>query len=244
MNRINIIFGAIDLVSKLPVEKLLMGRSDSAIDRLEQRLRDKGLLDPPVTSLPIMPVMAPIPQVYEDSWASSRAFPEVGVDEDSESAYSGTSQISSEGKACIPCGSDHLTTVSGLLSESLRFAREGGIEHPEVIERISDAEEELNVFERKDGDASTVMGLPPHERLILEDMLKTSRAVRHQLKEIVDYDSLLASAAFVQTKRREHRQKIFQLALGNMPSESRELIAQRAEEMAQTLRSVVGFDND
>lgn len=144
--------------------------------------------------------------------------PELPPTEDEETDFSGMSQISAAGKACIICGNDHFSTASSMLEESLRFAREGGVSHPEVIERISTAEDELNAFERIDGAAEKVVKLPPDEKKLMEDMLVASRKMRHMLKEIVDVATLEQTAADVQKIKRDFRTKVFKMTMGRMSS--------------------------
>lgn len=134
-------------------------------------------------------------------------------DSPTEDIVSGTSQISAGGKACIPCGGSHFSTTSGMLQESLRFAREGGINHPEVIDRISAAEDELNAFERIDGAAEKVVKLPPGEKELMYDMLKASREMRHMLNDIKDVPSLEKTAAKVQEIKVKFRAKAFKMQI-------------------------------
>ena len=147
-------------------------------------------------------------------------------DSPTEDIVSGTSQISAAGKACIPCGNDHFSTASRVLGESLRFAREGGVNNPEVIERISAAEDELNAFERIDGDPEKVVKLPPDEKEVMEDMLVASRKMRHMLKEIVDVATLEQTAADVQKIKTDFRTKVFKMTMERKSSEDKEKVNQ------------------
>ena len=128
--------------------------------------------------------------------------------------YAGTSQLSAAGKACIPCGNDHFSVVSGGLAEAIRFAREGGIEHPEVIERIADAEMELNTFERWDGAPERVARLSPEEKPLMDDMLTASRKLRHLISDITDIDNLEQSAVQARDMRKEFKTRTFRMQLG------------------------------
>ena len=86
----------------------------------------------PQASYPIMlapPVPAPAPQPVLIAPATPT--------EEHEPEAEGTQKT-----GCIPCSRSHLSTVSGALGESLRFAREeGGVMHPEVQRRIMLAED-------------------------------------------------------------------------------------------------------
>lgn len=144
---------------------------------------------------------------------SRDVFPAEDVSREKQQQYSGVSQISAAGKACIPCGNDHFSTVSGLMAEALRFARTGGIAHKEVMLRISQAEDELNAFERIDGAPDKVVDLPEHEKEIMNAMLVSSRGFRHQLSEVKTVADLEALAAEVKRTREEYRAHIFGMQL-------------------------------
>lgn len=132
----------------------------------------------------------------------------------SASQYTGLSQISAEGKACIPCGNDHFSTAAGALSESLRFAAKGGLTHPEVLSRITLAMDEYNVFERVDGAPEKLAKLPPGEKAIMVDMMERSREMRHQLGDAFDYASLEAASAQARNNRIELMGKTLMLRQG------------------------------
>jgi len=144
-------------------------------------------------------------------------------------AHAGTSQMSAAGKACIPCGGDHFSTVAGLLAEAMRFARTGGVEHEEVILRIGQSEDELNAFERVDGAPYKVADLPPDEKALMDEMMNASRQLRHQLSDITSVDDLEAVASDAMKTRIEFRSKIFQMALGRLTPEDKERVKKRAQ---------------
>ena len=130
-------------------------------------------------------------------------------------AYSGISQMSAAGRACVPCGNDHFSTVSGLLSEAVRFARERGIADPEVVLRIGQAEDELNAFERVDAAPDKVVGLPDSEKALMDEMLVSSRSVRHQLSALQEPGDLLKVAAEVKRMRDSFRVRVFGMQLAH-----------------------------
>lgn len=138
-----------------------------------------------------------------------------GVPQEKQKHYSGISQISAAGRACIPCGNDHFSTVSGLMAEALRFARTEGIENKEVLLRISQAEDELNAFERIDGAPDKVVQLPETEKEIMDSMLISSRTFRHRLSEIKDVADLESLAADVKRVREDYRMHIFGMQLAS-----------------------------
>lgn len=143
-------------------------------------------------------------------------------------AYSGTSQISAEGKACIPCGSDHFSTAAGELTESIRFAKTNGMTDPEVLSRITDAEDQLNAFERVDAAPEKILDLPPEEKDLIDAMVKTSQTLRHRISDIKDVEDLETVAAFAREKRVEFRGKLFRLQFGKLSEEQQEEFKKRA----------------
>lgn len=225
MDTTTLLLNGLNIISHIPIEKLFLRGSDNSIERLEARLKAKGLLDDEPSKAPPTILNLPVatPEMLEvyDNGEDSAATP-------GPSEYSGTSQISAQGKACIPCGSDHFSTVSGELSEAMRFARREGIEHPEVLVRIAHAEDELNVFEREDGSPDKVVALPPHEKKLMNKMLNRSRELRHALKEIKDVDSLEQVAAQAIDTRMAIKRDVFQMMLGKLPLAQREEIKKRA----------------
>ena len=150
-------------------------------------------------------------------------------------AVSGVSQISAAGKACIPCGNDHFSTASSMLEESLRFAREDSVNNPEVIKRISAAEDELNAFERIDGASENVVKLPPKERELMLQMLAASREMRHKLKDIKDVPSLESTSVQVKEIKNQFRSKVFGMQLEKLPKKTRDVIKKTAQELVQSI---------
>ena len=113
------------------------------------------------------------------------------------------------GVAVHNCGNDHFSTVSGLLAEAMRFARDKGVSDPEVVLRIAQAEDELNAFERVDAAPDKITALPPEERVMMDEMLRASRGFRHSLSDVHNTDDLVRLATEVKNKRDEFRLKVF-----------------------------------
>ncbi len=147
--------------------------------------------------------------------------------------YSEISQISAQGKACIPCGQDHYSTATGALGEAMRFAREGGLAHPEVISRITRAEDELNAFERIDGAPEKVVQLPPQEKQLMDRMLTESRHLRHLLSDMKDAGDLEQVAAKAQSLRKEFRLALFQMQMSKLSPEQKTAVKQRIAEAVE-----------
>lgn len=93
-------------------------------------------------------------------------------------------------EACIPCTKAHISTTSSALSEAMRFARTGGIKHPEVKDRIGIALDEINICERIDLAPNKVAVLKGKEKEVANWILEKARELRHSITEIKDIDSL------------------------------------------------------
>jgi len=151
----------------------------------------------------------------EAAMAAIEAAPAQSINQ-REEGYSGTSQLSAAGRACIPCGNDHFSTVSGLLAEAMRFARTSGLADPEVVKRISLAEDELNAFERVDAAPDKVAALPDEEREMITAMSQDSRKIRHRLSDLQSPDDLLQLASDVKKMREGYRMQVFGLQLAHI----------------------------
>lgn len=144
---------------------------------------------------------------------------------------SSTSQITAEGKGCIPCAADHFSTVAGALSESLRFARTEGIDHQEVLDRIALSFDELNIMERIDAAPEKLERLSEEERTIMRDATIRSRELRHSLSDLKNVDDLEAVAAEAHRAGTDFRNTLFRLQLGKLQPEDRQRVQERAREM-------------
>lgn len=158
---------------------------------------------------------------HVDSMPEARASTE-------DTDYSKLSQVEASGKACNVCLNDHFSTVSGALSEAIRFARKEGIQHPEVLSRISLSEDELNIGERVDGAPEKVAALAPDEKILMEEMLSKSRSLRHMLSDIRGFSDLESVAAEAQSARKEFRGKLFNMQMGRLSPEERSAIKNKA----------------
>ncbi len=112
---------------------------------------------------------------------------------------------------CISCSRSHLSTVSGSLSESLRFAREGGIEHPEVQRRLMLAEDEINILERVDLAPDALAKSPPMERRLAEEYLPKIRSLRQNIGAVTSTEALEKIAADASILSQEFRLRALQL---------------------------------
>ncbi len=112
---------------------------------------------------------------------------------------------------CISCSRSHLSTVSGSLAESLRFAREGGIEHPEVQRRLMLAEDEINIMERVDLAPDALAKSPPMERRLAEEYLPKIRALRQNIGAVMSPEALGKIAAEASVLSQEFRLRALQL---------------------------------
>jgi len=113
--------------------------------------------------------------------------------------------------ACLSCSRSHLSTVSGALGESLRFARENGIGDPEVQRRLMLAEDEINIMERIDLSADALAKAKPEERQVAEEYLPKIRAIRQKLGSITSLKELEDTAAEASVLGQEFRLRHLQL---------------------------------
>ena len=113
--------------------------------------------------------------------------------------------------ACLSCSRSHLSAVSGALGESLRFARESGIAHPEVQRRIMLAEDEINIMERIDLAPDALQAAPEEVRNVALEYLPRIRTLRQDLGNIASVDQLEKTAADASLLGQEFRLRHLQL---------------------------------
>jgi len=141
-----------------------------------------------------------------------------------------------EGKAssieagCVPCSLGHLSICSGGINEAMRFARSGGMDSNEVIDRVSHCLQELNTLEREDLTPEMIISLPPWEKELAVEALETSRATRHLLEGITTVGELEKAAAKTQTAYTQISRKWFKQRIAKMPKEEKERLAEKAIE--------------
>jgi hypothetical protein len=81
--------------------------------------------------------------------------------------------------AAVPTVLEAITVMSGDLKESLRFAREDGVTHPEVVRRLAHVQEVVDTVERLDLRPEVLTTLPAAQRAVLEQqVLPTLRRAR------------------------------------------------------------------
>lgn len=83
--------------------------------------------------------------------------------------------------SCINCSRSHLVTAAGALDEALRFAREGGIMHPEAVKRIGLAEREINIMERIDLSPESIEKSPQQDQDLARDLVPRVRVLRQNI---------------------------------------------------------------
>jgi hypothetical protein len=106
----------------------------------------------------------------------------------------GASMTESKSTACIPCSKGHISAISGALNESIRFAKEGGTKHPEVIDRIGIATDELAAMERIDLAPYKIQQLQGEEREFANWIVDKTRDLRHSLDNIFSVEDLERTA--------------------------------------------------
>ena len=105
---------------------------------------------------------------------------------------------------CLQCCRDHWSTISGALSEALRFGRSDGMTSKDVQGRIGLALDEHNMMERIDLAAQAIAGLKGGEKELAEWSLRSSRQLRHQIGEINTLEDLEKAAAGAAKLREEY----------------------------------------
>ena len=108
---------------------------------------------------------------------------------------------------CLSCCRDHWSTISGALSEGLRFARSDGIKNREVQGRIGLALDEHNMMERIDLAPQAIAPLKSKEKELAEWSLQNSRELRHTVGEITTVDDMEKAAAQAARLREEFMTK-------------------------------------
>lgn len=108
---------------------------------------------------------------------------------------------------CLQCCRDHWSTISGALSEGLRFARSDGMTSKDVQGRIGLALDEHNIMERIDLAPQALAGLKGKEKELAEWSLRNSRELRHTIGEIRMVDDMEKAAAQAARLREEFMTK-------------------------------------
>ena len=108
---------------------------------------------------------------------------EGNTDEEPYSKYAPEMDIAT---GCIPCSRAHILGIKGALKEALRFAREDGINHPEVITRVDHATEELLNMERLDLSEEKIQNSPIEQREMVDDIEIDLRELRQFLVNKMD----------------------------------------------------------
>ena len=108
---------------------------------------------------------------------------------------------------CLQCSRDHFSTISGALSEGLRFARSDGVASRDVQGRIGLALDEMNIMERIDLAPQALAGLKGKEKELAEWSLTNSRELRHAIGEIRTVDDMEKAAAQAARLREEFMSK-------------------------------------
>jgi hypothetical protein len=129
---------------------------------------------------------------------------------------------------CVPCAMGHFGTCSGILNESIRFAKGAdGMASPEVIDRVNMCLDELNAMERVDLRPEMTVQLEGWQKELADKALAESRSIRHTLEGIHSYEDLEKVAARTQTSRKAIGREWFKNALPNMSPEDKEEVKRR-----------------
>lgn len=131
---------------------------------------------------------------------------------------------------CVPCAIGHFGTCTGILNESMRFARSDGMATNQVIDRVSHCLQELNALEREDLTSEKIVDLPEWEKDLAIEALEASRKTRHSLEGISTVDELERVVADTQTASTTISRKWFKQRLAKMPKEEKAQFAEKAIE--------------
>ncbi|TDX48841.1 hypothetical protein [Orenia marismortui] len=115
--------------------------------------------------------------------------------EEVKEPYSNYAPEMSVDTSCIACARAHILAVKGMLNEALRFAREDGVAHPEVINRLDSSGEELVMLERFDWTPEKIQNSPVDEQEIVREALPKVRRLRQQVLNGINSSSDLEKAA-------------------------------------------------
>lgn len=91
---------------------------------------------------------------------------------------------------------DQLILISGALKESLRFAREDGLDHPEVQKRLADSQQWAVDLERFQLRPEALARMDPATRRQAEALLVPLRRLRQQLGEAGSVPALTDASAY------------------------------------------------
>jgi hypothetical protein len=146
-----------------------------------------------------------------------------------------------KGTACLACTKDHFSTVSGALSEALRFARKEGVNHPEVQDRLGIASDELNIMERIDLSAQKLVRLEGYEKQIALDALKESRDLRHKIMAVQTPEDLEKAAADAASIRTRFMKNVLSIAMrdGTVDKLCRNFSGDEKDKCMKTLTAIL-----
>lgn len=116
------------------------------------------------------------------------------------------------GTACLPCSRDHFSTVSGALTEAIRFSRREGVQHKEVQRRLGMSLDELNMLERIDLSPEETVRLKGKEKHLAEWGLNKSRELRHKITAVQNHEDLERVAAMASQIRTEFMRNLWDIA--------------------------------
>ncbi|MCY0884416.1 MAG: hypothetical protein OWV35_00860 [Firmicutes bacterium] len=98
--------------------------------------------------------------------------------------------------AAVPAIRDALVRVAADYKEALRFARADGMTHPEVQDRLADAEAHISEVERYWMAPERLAGLPDRAQPVVQDLLAQFRTFRQAaLNDTTSVEALTARAA-------------------------------------------------
>jgi len=129
----------------------------------------------------------------------------------------GKSEVSKEeiATSCLSCTDSHWSTISGVLNEAVRLARQGyALDSEDIMSRISLAKEELNTWERLDASPDKLENSAEFIKDIVRKMVSKGAQLRHSMAETGlgfgkgTIDGLESAASFAKQASREFEREL------------------------------------
>ncbi|MBA7661942.1 hypothetical protein ES703_69962 [subsurface metagenome] len=198
---------ASNLVSRIPLEKVLFPRRDN-VKALEEFA---ATMTAPVAPKEAPPEQKTTPTITQE--------PETVARQETVAT------------ACVPCALGHFSTSAGLLNEAVRFKGEGMTSN-EILDRLAKTLAELNALERVDLTPEKIRSAPDWERDIAEEALRQSRSLRHRLENIESIEELEAAAADTEGYYRELNRVWWKQRFAKLGKTEPEMTLEEAKKMA------------
>jgi len=191
------------LIKSLLKEVKESAKCPICLKQVEKTEEDLDLLDKQITSQErVARIREDLKQLLSKVKETGEEFPFLV---ESSALPAETKKVEGEvvkGTACIPCASDHFSTVAGLISdEAVRMARRSGVQDEEVVRRILRASDQLNAMEREDLSVEKIAQLPPKEKELAVFAQNKAAEIRHELNNLKSVEDLEKVAVDIRNVR-------------------------------------------